>query len=84
MKSLPEMLSAACKLLLRLLCARPQRRPACPHCGGGRCFGACQLEKSRSAARAQGQNGASGRECLAHPSGKGMRSVPKTGHDRPS
>ncbi|MDR3073482.1 MAG: hypothetical protein LBV01_02000 [Deltaproteobacteria bacterium] len=36
------MLQALKKILRDFVFAPPPRKPTCPHCGGVRCFGACQ------------------------------------------
>jgi len=41
------MLEKLKKFLRRLIFAPPPKRRYCPHCGGVRCFGACQYPDPR-------------------------------------
>ncbi len=60
MKSILDMLTSVWPSLRAMFAAPPPRRPACPHCGGGRCFGACQFERERRAVGGDGDQVARG------------------------
>lgn len=51
-----EKLMDILRSLFKALLARPEapKRPACRHCGGGRCYGACQMDAERAPASRKG------------------------------